>query len=525
MEERRPPGCTVLFRGGIFRRWNRHRRTASTPPAIVPDTNPQPPRGSTRPKRTAGLPLAPVAKSTSVPAKRPADPVDNPRRPPYRTQMQRCGYCRSSTPHAPNRNVLDVLPKTAKELRMDSVTKKQPKSNGSMANEDAKKKSNTLEEAAEEPRGELCRALSRRLGPEELKAMGSQECQKGRLAEALALYERAIVMDPNKASYRCSKAVALAGLGRLLDAVAECREAIRINPSYYKAHHRLGTLYLRLGEADRAIHHYKQSRREAGAEDISQAQAIKTNIAMCYEARKMKDWIAVLKESHSAAFKGADYSPQVFALQAEALLKLQRHDEADTVLNSAPPKFDLEASTQLFGTTRTAYVQLSEHKLTWLREAVAVAQRAADLDPGNREIYTVVRRTKAVASARSKGNELFKACKFVEACKAYEEGLNQESHNAVLLCNRAACRSKLGQYEKAIEDCNGALAMRPSYSKARLRRADCNAKLERWEASIRDYQVLVREIPGNEEVSKALAEAEAQLKKKQNEEEKDTSRP
>lgn len=263
MEERRPPGCTVLFRGGIFRRWNRHRRTASTPPTIVPDTNPQPPRGSTRPKRTAGLPPAPVAKSTSVPAKRPADPVDNPPPAPvphsnaalvratsgnvmiYGNLGNLSGYCRSSTPHAPNRNVLDVLPKTAKELRMDSATKKQPKSNGSMANEDAKKKSNTLEEAAEEPRGELCRALSRRLGPEELKAMGSEECRKGRLAEALALYERAIVMDPNKASYRCSKAVALAGLGRLLDAVAECREAIRINPSYYKAHHRLGTLYLR----------------------------------------------------------------------------------------------------------------------------------------------------------------------------------------------------------------------------------------------------------------------------------------
>lgn len=48
---------------------------------------------------------------------------------------------------------------------------------------------------------------------------------------------------------------------------------------------------------------------------------------------------------------------QVFALQAEALLKLQRHDEADAVLNSTL-KFDLEALTQLFGTTQTAYVQI-----------------------------------------------------------------------------------------------------------------------------------------------------------------------
>lgn len=90
----------------------------------------------------------------------------------------------------------------------------------------------------------------------------------------------------------------------------------------------------------------------------------------------------------------------------------------------------------------------------------------------------VMRKARAVAAARSKGNELFRASRFSEACVAYGEGLERDPYNSVLLCNRAACRSKLGQLEKAIEDCTAALNVRPSYSKARLRRADCNAKVD-----------------------------------------------
>jgi len=109
--------------------------------------------------------------------------------------------------------------------------------------------------------------------------------------------------------------------------------------------------------------------------------------------------------------------------------------------------------------------------------ALEAAERAGRLDPSNREVGFVTRRARALSAARTHGNELFKGSQFTEACTAYGEGLELDPYNSVLLCNRAACRIKLGEFEKAIEDCTAALNVRPSYTKARRRRAECNAKV------------------------------------------------
>ncbi|XP_038976276.1 TPR repeat-containing thioredoxin TTL1-like isoform X2 [Phoenix dactylifera] len=434
------------------------------------------------------------------------------------------GNIRAPGAVTPNRNVLDYLPRTAGETAVKGDGGKPghwPSRFAGTAIEPAA----AAAAAAAAPAPEvLCRALSRRLDPEELKEMGNEEYKKGRYAEAVALYDRAILIDPDKASYWSNKAAALMGMGQLLEAVGECKEAVRIDPSYARAHHRLGTLYLRLGVAEKAIHHYKLARKEASSNDIARAQALQTHLSKCHEARKLRDWQTLLKETQSAVSAGADSAPQVMASKAEALVALQRQDEAITTLIDAP-KFDCDASTKFFGASSNAYVLAVQAQVDMaagrFEDTVAVSQRAARLDTKSREISTVAQKARAVASARSRGNDLFKASKFKEACMAYGEGFHHDPYNAILFCNRAACRSKLGQWEMAIEDCNAALNMRPSYNKARLRRADCNAKLEHWEASIQDYEALLHEMPGDEEVSKALVEAQLQLRKQRGDDIKD----
>ncbi|KAK7410535.1 hypothetical protein VNO78_01381 [Psophocarpus tetragonolobus] len=362
-----------------------------------------------------------------------------------------------------------------------------------------------------------------RVDPEVLKSMGNEAYKMGRFEEALAMYDRAIAIDSNKSTYHCNKSAALIGLGRFLPAMVECEEAIRLEPSYGRAHNRLATIYFRLGEAEKALNCNDQSPCADSVLSF-QAQALQNHLSKCNEARKVKDWKAILKETQAAISLGADSAPLVYSLQTEAFLKLLRHQEAYTTYEKMP-KLDLNFCNKLFGPARSAYLLTISAQIYLaagrFEDAVTASQRAAKLDPSSFEVNAVVRRARAVTSARMSGNLLFKASKFTEAYAVYNEGLEHDPYNSVLLCNRAACRSKLGQFEKAIEDCNVALIVQPSYSKARLRRADCNAKLERWEAAIQDYEMLIREKPGDEEVARALFETQLQLKMLRGEDIKD----
>ncbi|RDX63372.1 TPR repeat-containing thioredoxin TTL1, partial [Mucuna pruriens] len=363
----------------------------------------------------------------------------------------------------------------------------------------------------------------KKVDPEVLKSMGNELYKQGRFEEALVLYDRAIALDSNKATYHCNKSAALIGLGRFQEAIIACEESIRLDPSYVRAHNRLATIHFRLGEAEKALD-CNQSTSCADSILAFQAQALQNHLNKCIEARKVNAWSDVLKETRSAISLGADSAPQVYALQTEALLKLLRYQEAYDIYDKMP-KFSLDWFSKMFGPARSAYLLMISAQVYLasgrFEDAVAAAQQAARVDPGNREVNAVVRRARAATSARMSGNLLFKASKFAEACAVYNEGLEHDPRNSVLLCNRAACRSKLGQYEKAIEDCNTALMVQPCYSKARLRRADCNSKLERWEAAIQDYEMLLRERPGDEEVARALFEAQLQLKMLRGEDIKD----
>lgn len=93
----------------------------------------------------------------------------------------------------------------------------------------------------------LCRALSVREDPEELKKKGNGEYMASNCVDTVGYYERAISIDPSKPAYWSNNAAAFMAMGRLVEAIADCREAIRVDPSFGRAHHRLGTLYLWLG--------------------------------------------------------------------------------------------------------------------------------------------------------------------------------------------------------------------------------------------------------------------------------------
>jgi hypothetical protein len=81
--------------------------------------------------------------------------------------------------------------------------------------------------------------------PEEVKKVGNEQYKKGNFAEALSLYDRAILLAPGHAPYHSNRAAALTALGRLPEAVRQCEYAIKLNSLYLRAHQRLASLCLR----------------------------------------------------------------------------------------------------------------------------------------------------------------------------------------------------------------------------------------------------------------------------------------
>ncbi|KAJ1255004.1 hypothetical protein BS78_K301000 [Paspalum vaginatum] len=357
---------------------------------------------------------------------------------------------------------------------------------------------------------------------QEVTRLGNEWYKKGKYAEALRHYERAVAMCPESAACRGNRAAALIGLGRLADALRECEEAVRLDPVSGRAHSRVAGVCLRLGMIDKARWHFTQAGhlQQSDPSEWQKLQEVEVHLGRCTDARKIGDWKSTLREADAAIAAGADSSQLLLALRSEALLRLHKLEEAESTLASLL-KLDSAlpsslAAAKLSGMLAESYIHIVRAQIDMalgrFDTAVAAAEKARDLDPGNAEVGMILNNVRLVAKARAQGNDLFKASKFSDASIAYGEGLKYDPSNSVLHCNRAACWSKLEKWEKAVDDCNEALKIQPNYTKALLRRAASYAKLERWVDCVRDYEVLRKELPSDKEVAEALFHAQIALK-------------
>lgn len=355
---------------------------------------------------------------------------------------------------------------------------------------------------------------------EEVTRLGNEYYKKGFFGEAMKYYDRAVELCPGNAACRSNRAAALVGLGRLDEAVKACEEAIRLDPGYGRAHHRLGALHLRLGQIENAKKHFHLT-GQFDHNELQKLQIVERHLGKCFESRKVSDWISALREADAAIAAGADSSPLIIACRAESLLRLHRLEEADKTLSSRP-RIESCSQFNLLGMTGDSYTYIVQAQIDMafgrFENAIASAEQAKQLDSRNMEVITVYNNVRSVARARAQGSIFFKSGNYAEASTAYGEGLRYDSSNPVLLCNRAVCRAKLGQWERSIEDCNEALKVQPKYVKSLLRRATSYVKLERWAEAVRDYEVLRKMLPDDKEVAEALFHANIALKTSRGEE-------
>ncbi|VVA97669.1 unnamed protein product [Arabis nemorensis] len=361
--------------------------------------------------------------------------------------------------------------------------------------------------------------------PEEVKRVGNEMFKKGCFGEALKLYDRAIELVPGNASYHSNRAAALSGLGRIGEAVIECEEAIKMDPTFARAHHRLATLLLRLGQVDNSgKHFFSVEEPKPDSMVLKMLEQIDKHLNKCTDARRRGEWNIVLSEATAAMACGADASPQLAICKVEALLKLLRLDDAQTLLAIVPIVEPFPASfsqTRFFDMICEAYTCFVKSQMDLalgrFENAVTAAQKASEINPKNSEIETLYRNVKSIARARDRGSDLYESERYTEAGSAYAEGLKFDPSNATLFSLRADCFFKVGMWESSIEDCNHALRILPSYIKPLRQRAASYSKLERWAEAVRDYETLRKGLPYDKEIAECLFHAQVALKKSQGE--------
>lgn len=166
---------------------------------------------------------------------------------------------------------------------------------------------------------------------------------------------------------------------------------------------------------------------------------------------------------------------------------------------------------------------------------VADALAARDVFSSASGVLALRRALGVLRDGREAGNALFKAGDKEKARNTYTEALakaaaaffSEEKKEAVeqersrdvpasalasvpgaglLLCNRAACASALGDHASALSDCEAVLANDPEYTKAALRRAHALRDLGRRDDAEVAFASLRVKLPGDAAVAAALNE-------------------
>lgn len=116
---------------------------------------------------------------------------------------------------------------------------------------------------------------------------------------------------------------------------------------------------------------------------------------------------------------------------------------------------------------------------------------------------------------KTEGNQLMKEEKYNEAIQCYTKAMELDSANAVFPCNRAAAYSKMGDHQKAIEDCQKALSLDPNYGKAYGRMGLSYHNLNNLQKAKESYTKALELDPGSTFYQTSLSQVEEKIRESQ----------
>lgn len=380
---------------------------------------------------------------------------------------------------------------------------------------------------------------------EKWRLRGNQAYKNGDLSMAENYYKQGLGCVPKEQPSRsCLRALLLCysnlaathmSLGRMRDAIEDCRLAAEIDQNFLKVQLRAANCYLALGEVEAASEYFKMCLQSGAdvsvdrkisveaSDGLQKAQKVSDSIyhsAELLQRRTSSDAERALEHINEALMISM-HSEKLLEMKAEALLMLSRYEEVihqcDKTLSSAEKNacpiaagcqvtyMDISELSKVvyFRLWRCSMMLKAYFYLGKLEEGLSLLEQqeekvSAINKSGSKVLVSLIPLAATVRELlhhKTAGNEAYQAGRHAEAVEHYTSVLscNLESRPfaAVCYCNRAAAYKVLGQITDAIADCSLAIALDGNYLKALSRRASLYETIRDYSQAASDLRRLL----------------------------------
>jgi DnaJ homolog subfamily C member 7 len=324
---------------------------------------------------------------------------------------------------------------------------------------------------------------------------------------------------PDSPTYLSNRAAAYMGDGQYDNALEDCSRAVDLDPTNAKFLLRLARIYTNLGRPDEAMTTFSRIQPPPSAKDMAAAREMQHHMKAAQSALESGTSGSMVLHAIDQAEKllapGATRPRKWQLMRGNAYLKMGNVNSLGEAQNVAMSllRQNSQDPEALVLRGRALYAQGENDK------AIQHFRKALSGDPDFKDAVKWLRTVQKLDRMKEDGNADYKAGRWQAAFDKYTAALevdpSNRGTNSKLLQNRALCRLKLKQYNEAVADCERAVALDPSYIKARKTKANALGQAEQWEDAVREWKKIQELDPEDRTIAKEIRKAELELKKSQ----------
>jgi len=283
----------------------------------------------------------------------------------------------------------------------------------------------------------------------------------GRIAEALADFERVVELDPLDLNAHCNVGTCKSRLGRDREALADFDRALQLNPTMQDAYAGRATSKARLGDLAGALTDYDRALELSPSDPISLANRALCKAQLGRHADALADYDLALELDPTRANVHLD--------RAASLVALGRDEQA---------RADYEAVLRLDVNDHRAHYNLGicEERLGRAQQALAHYDRAVELAPNT------------MGYLHSRGGCLASLGRDLEAVVDFDRVLQLDPDQLAAHYSRGISLGSLGRHAEALESFNRALELDPQLTRGAICRGMTLARLGRHAEATADFE-------------------------------------